>query len=116
MTFAPARRVWGSALVPLQPPLRTPLPQLDSSTGLDSGDAEAQAVAPVPRRAPGPARRPAVPRVADPAPAPVHPARGVREIERVGAERRLVVIGFVPVPAPLPDIAVQVVQAKGIRT
>src|SRR5207247_1028306 len=40
----------------------------------------------------------------------------LRGTKRVGARRLSVVIRIVPIPAPLPDIPVHIVEAPGIRT
>src|SRR5438045_1538925 len=91
-------------------------PDLRSSTsGLNSGQTEAQVVDPVPRRAPAPVRRPREPRVEAPAPAPDHPGRGLSRPRQIDGWRLPVIIGLVPVRTPLPDVAVHVVQAEGVR-
>src|SRR3954454_17490587 len=60
-------------------PLLDPLLVLPGSLiGLDSGHAKSQVDVPVARRKPAADRRPAVLRAEVPAPAPVHPVRGLR--------------------------------------
>ncbi len=89
---------------------------LSSATRLNYGQAEAQVVAPVRRLEPAAARRPADAGEADPAPAADHPGRGPRRPPRV-VHNRLLVIGItVPIPAPLPNIAVHVIQPEGITS
>src|SRR4051812_36582078 len=68
--FAPPASAPGSARRPV------PVPT-GSATGLDSGDTEAQDAVPEARREPAAVRRPRVERAVEPAPAPVHPDRGL---------------------------------------
>src|SRR5262249_5870646 len=87
-----------------------------SATGPGSGDAEAQAEAPDLRRVLAPVRRPAVARdVVDPAAAADHPTGGLRGTGWVGLRRLTVIARVIAVPAPLPHVAVQVMQAEGVR-
>src|SRR5262249_6914012 len=76
---------------------------------------EAQAEVPARRRAPVAARRPATPAVAAPAAAPVHTERAASRTARVDRRAGQVVVGVIPVEAPLPDVAVHVVQPQPVR-
>ncbi len=60
-------------------------------------------------------RRPGVAGPEVPAAAAVHPVRGLKGASGVVHRRTLVVIGRVPVRAPLPDVPVHVVQPPGVR-
>src|SRR5262249_43208687 len=86
-----------------------------STTGLDSGQTEAQEAEPDLRRVPAPVRRPRAPRVVVPAPTPDHPGRGQLRPPRIVGRRPLVIIGTVAVPAPLPDVPVHAIEAESIR-
>ena len=57
----------------------------------DSSDAEASVAAPAAWCAPAPVRRSAVPREAEPVPAPDHPDRVLRRTKRIG-DRRMPVV------------------------
>src|SRR5262249_49525732 len=104
-----------SAGRPRASPAELPLRSLSSTVGLNSGQTEAQAGVLEPRRAPVPVRRPRDLRDDAPAPAPDHPVRGRSWPRRIDGRRPLVITGIVPIPTPLPDVAVHVVQAKGVR-
>src|SRR5258707_258283 len=81
----------------------------------DSGDPKTQAAVPVRRPDIAAVRRPAVLALAGPAAAPEHPARAIIRAGRITSGRscssssgRVIAI---PVGAPLPHVAVHVVQA-----
>ena len=88
---------------------------LGSTGGLDSGQAEAQGAVPGLRRAHVPVNRPRGRRAVVPAPAPDHSVRGPGRPPRIVHGRFLIIALVVPVPAPLRDVPVHVVQAKGVR-
>ena len=62
-----------------------------------------------------PVRRAAVPGTVPPATAPDHPEPGLDRTLRVICRRLGIVLGLVPVPAPLPHVAVHVEQAPQVR-
>ena len=86
----------------------------DSTTGLDSGDAEAQGI-PVPRACTRPVRRPAVPRASYQPPPRITRSAAPEGPSGSSTGDCPIVVRVVPVPAPLPDVPVHVVQAEGIR-
>ena len=74
--------------------------------------------APAARRVPVAVRRPDEAGIVEPAPAADHPARPVRDhAGRPHGESSFlhVIIGIIPVPAPLPDVPMHVIQAKYIE-
>ena len=75
-------------------------------------NAKAEVVAPEAGRVPAAIRRPADPGVVVPTPAPIHPGRAPRRTR--GIRHRTGRIIPIPILAPLPDIAVHVVQPPGI--
>src|SRR3989442_1151677 len=79
----------------------------------DWGQAKAQVEVPVARLVRAAPRRAAVPGVEVPAAAPADPAQALLWPLRVSHIPRRVVAG--PVPAPLPNVAVHVVQTQGVR-
>src|SRR5438477_397974 len=93
---------------------RQPLPS--SVAGLVTGDPEAQVVEPDHRREAEPARGPDVAGHIVPAPAPDHPAGSPVRAQGINIRRPVIITLVVPIPAPLPDVPVHVVQPEGIGT
>src|SRR5437773_1005842 len=86
-----------------------------SRTLQTSGHADAQEAAPILRRVPVPARRPDVAGAAVPAPAAEHPGRGLEGTSWVVDGRLTIISAVEPVPAPIANVAVHIVQAPGVR-
>src|SRR5206468_1073508 len=83
-------------------------------SGLTTGHAEPHVVVAAVRRAPAPVGRPEVTRAIGPTPAPVDKERGLGGTVRIGTGRLCVVERVEEIAAPLPDIAMHVVEAEGI--
>ena len=76
------------------------------------GEAQAEVVARVVRRAPAAARHTAAPGIVAPATTPVHADRGLGVVARIRRGRLAVIILIVPVLAPLPHVAAHIVEAQ----